>query len=1244
MNENQTLEMQVKSTANEALKSINKLTNNILKLGNNVQKVSIKVNSNGEIVNKTITSIDKKSNNLIKTLYKLDKNGSLKQATINMKNLGLATKKTSSFFGKLGNAISFAGLYYGVKRISSMFLSWMGEATDRTEQLNLFNVVFKNIEKNGIKTFSSLGKESLKFQNKLNESFGTNLTDTLKYQALFQSMGENASIPEKYAGIMSETMTKFTYDLASLYNKSETDVAEALRAGVYAGQTKPLRSYGIDVTQSTMAPLLERLGINDRSVSELSQGEKEILRYIAALEQAKVAMGDYADTVESPANQMKVFKNLLVEAKVALTSLFINSFSKILPYANAFLMVVKEVSKSIATLFGIELSDYNSGISSNEDSYEDLSDSIDGATDSLKELKRQTLGFDQINNINENKDNNGNGTLVSGGIDQRLLDAIKGYDNGMDKVKMKATQIRDSIMEWLGFTKSINSETGEIKFTLNDTNSNMGKIINSLKDIVIYGKDAIKNVFKIIKNDFDNGSFGKLIVNMFESVANLFKYISKNKNVQNIIAKVVESLLLLKTVKTILTPLSNLWKSFSNNIKTSANFISSFAKQLKGTNNYILDSKNNLIEYNEKLENHNNVILNSDKSINKWKTSLNNAKTALVGIGASVVGLYAVHDAIKSIVNEGPNLVNVMQTITGSLTTIGGFASIGSIFGPVGTAIGAVAGVIATLVTTLIGYDEATENSKIKSNELTSSIDDMKKTYEEMANARHDSINESVSEISHYQQLWNELENIVDSNGKIKKGYEERANVITSLLSDALGIEIKIIDGQIKKYGELEKSIKNVITQKRAQILLEEYEKDYAKAKAKITEAEQLYGKAITDNKNKTIAYNSVLQKFADILGISKEEVLEVAKGHEHNLFTIEKYETALGDAGYFWNEFEDEVLNANEVLKESTTNLQNQQKVFEGYSNTISIYEKAYGMALQNNWEALDTFLTYESEVYGKSNEETKKYYENKIVANETALKQLENNRKNYTDEEYNSEKNRLNNLISLTKEKLLEINMINIKSIDDLTPEVIKRWGELAQSSEEEFMNKFKLLPYHIQEDVINKMYDKGYKLSQELQEGINALKPQVKVNIDELGAKVSARNVGKKIAEELSSGINSKKIKFQFSDTGFSTQSSMSFTSTITGYANGGFPEDGWFRASQGEIMGKFDNGKSVVANNMQITEGIKNAVMQGMAEVMSRYGNQSNVIDLHVHSDEGVIVDKINQTTKQTGICPINIPII
>lgn len=54
-----------------------------------------------------------------------------------------------------------------------------------------------------------------------------------------------------------------------------------------------------------------------------------------------------------------------------------------------------------------------------------------------------------------------------------------------------------------------------------------------------------------------------------------------------------------------------------------------------------------------------------------------------------------------------------------------------------------------------------------------------------------------------------------------------------------------------------------------------------------------------------------------------------------------------------------------------------------------------------------------------------------------------------------------------------------------------------------------------------------------------------------------------------------------------------------------ASGGiFPrgEDGMAFINHNELVGKFSNGKNVVANNQQITEGIKQAVMDGMAQVM------------------------------------------
>lgn len=461
MNESQALELQIKSIGEEALKTLDKLVS-------------------------SLTGVERTVANIDKTLTK----GTLKTTVTNINNLKSTSDKATTSVNKLGKALSLGGAYLGAKRLTTQMLSWMYEAVDFTEQLNLFNVVFKNVEKNGVTAFSNIGKEATQFQYKLNEAFGTNKTQTLYMQGIFQSMGENVGIEDTYSAIMSETMTKLTYDLASLYNKSEKTTAEAIRAGVYAGQTKPLRSFGVDVTQMSLQPIADSLGL-ETQVKNMSQAEKEILRYLATLKQAQVAMGDFANTIESPSNQLKIFKQQLVETKVAISSLFMGAFASILPYANAFLMVIKEISKAIAMMFGIELKDYNTGIASQEGIYDGIADSVDNATNSVKELKRQSLGFDEIHNINENKDTGGGSSGTGGavgGIDQRLLDAITGYDNGMDKVRMKATEIRDRIMEWLGFTRHTNEETGETWFTYDGIDKTISNIVSWWKDLNTQGK------------------------------------------------------------------------------------------------------------------------------------------------------------------------------------------------------------------------------------------------------------------------------------------------------------------------------------------------------------------------------------------------------------------------------------------------------------------------------------------------------------------------------------------------------------------------------------------------------------------------------------------------------------------------------------------------------------------------------------------------------------------------------------
>src|SRR5699024_1661962 len=64
------------------------------------------------------------------------------------------------------------------------------------------------------------------------------------------------------------------------------------------------------------------------------------------------------------------------------------------------------------------------------------------------------------------------------GIDQRLLDALTGYDNMMDSISNKATEIRDKMLEWLGFERN-DDGTWRLKEGL----TNFEKILDVAKTI-----------------------------------------------------------------------------------------------------------------------------------------------------------------------------------------------------------------------------------------------------------------------------------------------------------------------------------------------------------------------------------------------------------------------------------------------------------------------------------------------------------------------------------------------------------------------------------------------------------------------------------------------------------------------------------------------------------------------------------------------------------------------------------------
>jgi hypothetical protein len=401
-----------------------------------------------------ITGTDKA---IVSMKAKLNKKGEYSGLTVGIKETVQETKNLTNETNTLKKALSFTGLLYGIKKAYGIVSGFVEESINYSENLNLFNVVMDEGT-----------TKAMKFQNALNEAFGTNQSTTVKYQALFQSMSENMGIADGYANTLSESFTKLGFDLASLYNISDESAMQKLRAGL-AGQTKPLRDIGLDITQQSLEPILKRLNLTnddgtDKTIRQLSQAEKMVVRYIAVLEQSTSAHGDFARTIESPANQLKIFGMQAKETGRAIGNFFIGALASVLPYLNGFMMAIKEVFKALASMMGIDVSSYNSGISTMEDAFVDVEDTVDDTTDKTAKLKNMLLGFDEINNISTPESSSVSSSSGIGVVDQKLLDAMSGYDNLMDQVSMKANTIRDDILSWWGITRKVNDETGDVEY------------------------------------------------------------------------------------------------------------------------------------------------------------------------------------------------------------------------------------------------------------------------------------------------------------------------------------------------------------------------------------------------------------------------------------------------------------------------------------------------------------------------------------------------------------------------------------------------------------------------------------------------------------------------------------------------------------------------------------------------------------------------------------------------------------
>lgn len=133
-----------------------------------------------------------------------------------------------------------------------------------------------------------------------------------------------------------------------------------------------------------------------------------------------------------------------------------------------------------------------------------------------------------------------------------------------------------------------------------------------------------------------------------------------------------------------------------------------------------------------------------------------------------------------------------------------------------------------------------------------------------------------------------------------------------------------------------------------------------------------------------------------------------------------------------------------------------------------------------------------------------------------------------------------------------------------------------------------------------------------------------------------KTKGNSIGTSFGNGIAQGISNALKNYKFPSIGMqNTFGSYVSTFKIKAYAEGGFPEDGLFMANHNELVGKFSNGKTAVANNEDISKGIEQASFQGMMKALNASGGKNQKVEITAEGDASGLLNFITFKQKQTN---------
>ena len=382
-------------------------------------------------------------------------------------NVGINAKRS------IPSIMSLVAKFWTLKTAATKFTGAIESSMNFLEDYNYFQAAFRQVADKAGKTWSEAGYDSAEAYadsfsqrareltakmsgfdvsdnailtaNKSGKSLGMDPSMLLNYQGQFAQLSSSMGTTSEQALKLSNALTMIGADLASVKNLDFSTVYENLSSGL-VGMSRAVDKYGANIRVANLQQYASNLGLQT-AVSKMDQASKAMLRTIVILDSTRYAWADMANTINMPANQLRILRANLVSCARALGNIFMPVIAAVLPYINGLVIAFQRLLTYIGSLLGVDTkigkmfgsigggsenlsnaldSIDDSGISDVDNATKDTNNNLKNATKNAKKLKQFLASYDELEIMNKNDSSLSdlaNSKIKTPSLDTSALDA-----------------------------------------------------------------------------------------------------------------------------------------------------------------------------------------------------------------------------------------------------------------------------------------------------------------------------------------------------------------------------------------------------------------------------------------------------------------------------------------------------------------------------------------------------------------------------------------------------------------------------------------------------------------------------------------------------------------------------------------------------------------------------------------------------------------------------------------------------